>query len=72
MNNIKKLNSEELEALKSIGVVAENWFAVCYNGNTKPFALFDSEEHAKAYRDRFSATSIVEPWPMVIKDYRKP
>jgi hypothetical protein len=65
------LSKEEIEALKSVGVIAENWFAVSYNENAMPTALFCNEDYAKAYRDQFMATSIVAPWPMVIKDFRK-
>lgn len=67
----KQLTTEELKALKSVGVIAENWYAVQYDETQMPFALFASYEHAKAYRDQFIATAIIEPWPMVIKDYRK-
>lgn len=66
-----KLSTEEIDALKSVGVIADNWYAVCYNENAMPIALFDDEASAKAYRDQFTATSIVVPWPMVLKDYRK-
>lgn len=62
----------ELKALKKIGVIAANWYAVTYDENQMPFAIFDNEPYAIAYRDKFSATSIVEPWPMIIKDMRKP
>lgn len=65
------LTEGELKALKKIGVIAENWYAVQYDETQMPFALFASYEHAKAYRDKFIATAIVEPWPMVVKDYRK-
>jgi hypothetical protein len=65
-----KLTNEEVDALKSVGVIAENWYAVSYANTQKPIAIFCNEDYAKAYRDKFSATSIVEPWPMVIKDYR--
>lgn len=64
------LSEEEIKELKTIGIVAENWFAVCYDKNSKPIALFSEEDYAKAYRDQFTATSIIEPWPMTIKDYR--
>ena len=67
----KLLTPEELEALKTVGVLAENWYAVTYDETQMPFALFSSYENAKAYRDRFIATAIIEPWPMVLKDYRK-
>ena len=66
----KLLTHEELEALKSIGVIAENWYAVTYDKNQMPFAFFSIYENAKAYTERFVATAIIEPWPMVIKDYR--
>lgn len=66
-----RLTPEEIDALKSVGIIAENWFAVCYNENAMPTALFCNEDYAKAYRDKFTATSIVVSWPMVIKDYRK-
>lgn len=66
-----ELSTDELNALSSIGVVAKNWYAVSYSGNSMPYAIFDNKECAEAYRDKFSATSIVEPWPMVIKDLRK-
>lgn len=65
------LSADELNALSSIGVVAKNWYAVSYSSNSMPYAIFDNKECAEAYRDKFSATSIVEPWPMVIKDLRK-
>jgi hypothetical protein len=68
----KQLTTEELKALKSVGVIAENWYAVQYDETQMPFAIFDNEPHAIAYRDKFSATSIIEPWPMIIKDIRKP
>ena len=67
----KILTLEELESLKSIGVIAENWYAVTHDENQMPFAIFNNEQYANSYRDQFSATSIIEPWPMVIKDYRK-
>lgn len=65
------LNKDELDSLKSFGVIAQNWYAVCYDKNSMPIAIFQNEDHAKMYRNQFSATSIIEPWPMVIKDYRK-
>ena len=67
----KKLTLEELEALKSVGIIAVNWFAVTYDETQMPFGLFNNEQHAKAYRDQYSVTSIIEPWPLIIKDYRK-
>jgi hypothetical protein len=67
----ENLTTEELEALKTIGVIAENWHAVSYNENSMPYALFQNKEYAVAYRDTFSATSIITPWPMIVKDYRK-
>lgn len=66
------LTEGELKALKKIGVIAANWYAVTYDETQMPFAIFENEPHAIAYRDKFSATSIVEPWPMIIKDMRKP
>jgi hypothetical protein len=66
-----ELTDDELSALKSVGIIAANWWAICYNENTMPIALFQDEQHAKAYRDQFTATSIVIPWAMKIKDYRK-
>lgn len=66
-----ELDEGELSALKSIGVIAANWYAVSYDINQMPFAIFASKEYAEAYRDKFSATSIVEAWPMIIKDLRK-
>lgn len=66
-----ELTRDELNALSSIGVTAKNWYAVSYHKNSYPYAIFESKEYAEAYRDKFSATSIVEPWPMVIKDLRK-
>jgi hypothetical protein len=65
------LTPEEIESLKSVGIVAENWSAVSYSENETPYAFFREEQHAIAYRDKFSATSIVAPWPMKIRDYRK-
>lgn len=66
-----ELTQDELNALSSVGIIAKNWYAVSYSKNQTPFAIFESIEYARAYRDKFSATSIVEPWPMVIKDLRK-
>jgi len=66
-----ELSTEELSLLKSVGIIAANWYAVCYPDNTMPIALFADEESAKAYRDQFTATSIVEPWPMILRDLRK-
>jgi hypothetical protein len=65
-----KLKEDEIQALSSVGVTARNWYAVCYTENETPIALFDNEASAIAYRDQFSATSLVIPWPMIIKDYR--
>lgn len=67
----QELNTEELRALESVGKKAENWYAVMYNENSMPFALFATKEYAEAYRDQFSATSIVEAWPMIVRDYGK-
>lgn len=66
-----ELTQDELNALSSVGIIAKNWYAVSYSKNQMPFAIFESIEYAKLYRDKFSSTSIVEPWPMVIKDLRK-
>jgi hypothetical protein len=66
-----KLDENEIEALKTIGIIAENWFAVLYNRESNPIAIFADELHAIAYKDKFTATSIIEPWPMVIRDFRK-
>lgn len=66
-----KLSIEEIDVLKSIGVTAENWYAVRYDSTQEPTAIFRIEAHAIAYRNQFTSTSIVEPWPMVIRDYRK-
>lgn len=71
MNSINKLTPDEIKQLSSVGIIAQNWFAVCHDSTQMPIAIFCSEEYAIAYRDKFSATSIIEPWPMVIKDYRK-
>jgi hypothetical protein len=68
---LKPLTQDEIDGLKTVGVIAENWYAISYDKNTKPYALFQNEDHAMAYRDQFSITSIVEPWPMIVKDYRK-
>lgn len=65
-----KLTDEEIESLKTIGIIAKNWYAVQYDKNSTPFALFDSEEYAIAYRNQFCATAIVEPYAMKIRDYR--
>lgn len=66
-----KLSEEEIAAAKEAGIIVQNWFAVCISENRMPYAFFESELYANAYRDQFSATSIVQPWPMLIKDYRK-
>ena len=66
------LTTEEIEGLKTVGIVSANWYAVCVDKNTAPFALFDCLEYAEAYRKQFLATAIIEPWPMIVKDYRKP
>lgn len=68
----KLLTNEELEALKSAGIIAENWYAVTYSLERMPFALFESKEIAEAYRHQFCRTALIEPWPMVKRDFRKP
>lgn len=65
------LSDGEIKSLKTIGVIAENWWAVTHDETQMPFAIFQNEEHAKAYKHQFSRTSIVEPWPMIVKDVRK-
>lgn len=67
----QELNTEELRALESVGKKAENWYAVMYNENSMPIAIFSTKEYAEAYRNQFSSTSIIEPWPMIIRDYSK-
>lgn len=67
----QELSNEEIKALESVGKKAQNWYAVMYTENSMPFAIFQDKEHAKAYRDQFSATSIIEPWPMIVRDYEK-
>jgi len=67
----KKLTLEELEALKSVGIIAENWFAVTYDETQMPFALFNNEQHAKAYRDQYSVTSIIKWYNVFRKDFKK-
>lgn len=59
------------DVIKRVGIIAENWHAVTYDETQMPFALFSTFENAKAYRDRFIATALIEPWPMIIKDFRK-
>jgi hypothetical protein len=66
-----EMDEDELNALKSVGIIAANWYAVSYEGNQMPYAIFSSKEYAEAYRNQFSATSIIEPWPMIVKDLRK-
>lgn len=68
---LHRLTSQEIEELKTVGIIAQNWYAVSYNSNSTPIAIFSNEEYAIAYRDKFTATSIVEPWPMIVRDYRK-
>ena len=71
MKTRELLSEKEIEELKTVGVIAENWYAVTYNKNSKPFAIFHTKDYAEAYKDRYCATAIVEPWPMIIKDVRK-
>lgn len=66
-----ELTQEEIEGLKTIGIVAQNWYAVHHPDNQIPFAIFNSKEYAEAYRNQFCATAIIEPYGMKIKDYRK-
>lgn len=68
----KSLSQEEINALASIGKIAQNWWAVTYDKNTTPFAFFNSEEYATTYRDQFCKTAVIEPWPMIVKDMSKP
>lgn len=74
MENIKaqntKLTEKQIEELKSTLVIAENWFAVCYSLDSTPIALFSEEQHAIAYRDYFTATSIVKPWAVVLNNHK--
>lgn len=67
----KELSSEEIEGLKTVGIIAANWYAVSVDKNTVPFAIFNNFEYAEAYRKQFLATAAIEPWPMIVKDYRK-
>ncbi len=71
MHTNKELTEKEIRELKTIGIIVENWYAVQYDKNSMPFAIFNSKEYAEAYRDQFCATAIIEPYGMKIKDYRK-
>jgi hypothetical protein len=66
----KEFSKEEIDALKTSGTLAENWFAVTYSTDEKsktPVAMFGDREIAERYRDEFHKTAIVDPWPMIIK-----
>lgn len=67
----KELSDEDVKALESVGKKAQNWYAVMYHENGTPYAIFAKKEYAEAYRDQFSATSIIEAWPMLVSDYGK-
>lgn len=67
----QELNTEHIRALAAVGKKAENWYAVMYNENSMPLAIFSTKEYAEAYRNHFIATAMIEPWPMIIRDYGK-
>ena len=69
--NMEKLTHEEIEGLKTVGIIAENWHAVIYPNARVPVAIFREESDAVAYRDQFTATSLIETWPMKIRDIGK-
>jgi hypothetical protein len=66
-NKPSMLDEDELNALKSVGILAENWFAICVNKNAMPLAIFKDEKDAIKFA---SPDHVVEPWPMIIRDYR--
>lgn len=67
----EELTQEEINALASVGKVGQNWYAVMHDTNSMPFAIFQNKEYAEAYTNQFCRTAIVEPWPMIIKDYSR-
>jgi len=68
----RELTQDEINLLASVGKVAKNWYAVMYDINQLPFAIFCSKESAESYRHQYCRTAIIQPWPLIIRDYSKP
>lgn len=67
----RELTQEEIDEAMSVGILVQNWYAVKFESNQMPFALFQEKAYAEAYKEQFCATAILEPWPMAVKNFSK-
>lgn len=68
MDNIKEqFTREEIKALKNVGLKGENWYAVIAEGADTPYAIFQRESWAADWKEKYSRTAKIEPWPMIIR-----
>jgi hypothetical protein len=67
----KELTKEELAAFKTVGIIAENWFAILPSKGRVPIAIFNNDKSANDWMMLKCPNAIMEPWPMIIKDLRK-
>lgn len=63
----KKLTNEEICAMKKAGIKGENWYAVIAEGADTPYAIFQRESWAAEWKEKYSRTAKIEPWPMIIR-----
>ncbi len=62
------LTQEEITAAKDNGITLKQFWAVVNEYGELPMAVFEYEEWAEKWRDKMSATSLIEPYALQIKN----
>lgn len=61
------LNKEEIEAAKEAGINLQQFWAVAYDRDATPLAIFDSRENAEKWKNEMCATAIVVPYALQVR-----
>jgi len=63
----QELTTEEIIAAKKAGINLQQFFAVSYNEDSTPIAIFDSKLNAIAWKDEMCRTALVIPYALQVK-----
>ncbi|GEM_PF-1945644 len=61
------LTKDEIAAAKEAGINLQQFWAVAYDEDATPLAIFDSRENAEKWKNEMCATAIVEPYALQVR-----
>lgn len=63
----EELTKDEVYAAKNAGINLKQFWAVAYDSESTPLAIFDSKENAEKWKHEMCRTAIIEPYALQIK-----